>query len=602
MPEEVIPQKVQLVVKRGFERMQRYKKATTMFTKEFVGQYYRDAKGMRGEEPINLIFATIRSWVPNLVMQNPVNVLSTEIKDQRAYGELLGLSIDRVEKEIKLKKTLRAWIVSALFGLGIIKTSIAASGVSLQFGDINIDPGQVYAELVSLDNFVIDPVCTDLSKSSFYGDRITVPRQMLLDTDGYDHDLVRKLPTSKTPDAYQKESLTKQSTSVSEFNTLQDNVDVVELWVPEANSLITIPDPRQTTFDKYIRLIDYYGPDDGPYTYLSFTPPVQDNPLPISPVSIWYDLHKMANRVFTRTMEQSDRNKSVMLFNPAQADEAQDIADARDGDTIACVDPKGIQVVNFGGQNPKDELYLKELQTWYNYMAGNPDQMAGNLGGGGAGKETATRSQILQSNANISIEDARDILYDATADVSRKIGWHLHTDPLIDMPVTKRRTGSDQVQLRLTPEQRQGDFLTFTFSVKQRSMSRLDPTIRAKRIVEFGTSLVPAIFNSAMISMQMGQPFNVQRAITDMSEALEIHEEVMDWFDDPMFDQKMAMMSAMGPQDKGKAEGGGTGSASNGAIAQNRGMMAPPVMDQNQMNNQNAQMTAAESQSSRMGL
>ncbi len=227
MPEAVIPQKVQLVVKRGFERMQRYKKATTMFTKEFVGQYYRDAKGMRGEEPINLIFATIRSWVPNLVMQNPVNLLSTEIKDQRAYGELLGLSVDRVEKEIKLKKTLRAWIVSALFGLGIIKTSIAASGVSLQFGDINIDPGQVYAELVSLDNFVIDPVCTDLSKSSFYGDRITVPRQMLLDTDGYDHDLVRKLPTSKTPDVYQKESLTKQSTSVSEFNTLQDNVDVV---------------------------------------------------------------------------------------------------------------------------------------------------------------------------------------------------------------------------------------------------------------------------------------------------------------------------------------------------------------------------------------
>lgn len=601
MPEIVTPSKVQQTVLRGFQRMKNYRAARAMFVKTFCGQYYQANQGLKGNEPINLIFNTIKAMVPNLIMQNPVNELVTNFAPQEFYGELLGLAVDKTERDIKLKQTLRAWIVAAIFAWGITKTGIAASGETLQFGDIRVDPGQVYTSLVDLDDFVIDPVCTEIEKATFLGDRIRVPRQLLLDTDGYDHDLVKQLPRSMYSTNKKVEDITKSGMSQMEMYTLQDFVDVVELWIPEANAIVTIPDPAQITFDRYVRLKDYYGPKEGPYTFLSFTPPVPNNPLPVASVSLWYDLHRMANRIFKKTMDQADRQKDILLYNPGQADEVTDVIESKDGDSVASVDPKGMQVVSFGGQNRSNEMMLQELQVWYNYISGNPDQMAGNIPRVAKGRETATRSSILQANANVSIEDARGILYDGTAEISRKIAWFLHTDPLINIPLVKRTTGGQQIQLWLTPEQRMGDFLKFTFRIVARSMSRLDPTIKSRRILEFATNLVPALMNSAMIAMQMGVPFNVQKAITDLAKELDITEYVQDWFEDPEFEQKMATIAALGPQNPGKAS-----MITPGAIAQNGGFPEKRnILIPGQEQNQSAQLGAAESQSAmfgRMGL
>ena len=596
MPEEVTPAKVQIVVKRGFERMQYYRRARAMFIREFVGQYYHGKGGLTGDEPINLIFHTIRTIVPNLVMKNPINELITDYAPQRFYGELLGLAVDKTERDIKLKETLRAWIIDAIFAMGIVKTGIAVSGETLQFGDTRVDPGRVYTSLVDLDDFVMDPVCTKREKSTFMGDRIRTPRQLLLDTDGYDHDLILKLPRSVYSTNRKVEDITKSNIAQMEMYTLQDFVDVIELWVPEANAVVTISDPAQITFDKYLRSKDYYGPKEGPYTFLTFTPPVPNNPLPVADVSIWYDIHRIANRMFKKLMDQAERQKDILLYNPANADEAQDILEAQDGDSVATQNPKEFNVVGFGGQNRKNEIMLQELQTWYNYISGNPDQMSGNVPSVAKGKETATRSNIQQTNAGISIEDARGILYDQTAEISRKIAWFLHTDPLIDIPLTKRKTGGELIQLQLTPEQRVGDFLKFTFRIIARSMSRLDPTIKSRRIVEFGVNLIPAIMNSAMIAVQMGVRFDPRKVLTRLAKELDITEHVDDWFDDPEFEQKMALMMAKGPQNAGKA-----GMITPGAIAQNGGFPETRnVMTPGQEMNQNAQMGAAEGQSARI--
>ncbi len=610
MPIEAVqPSRLQNVVKRGFQRGARYRRARAMFVKQFVGQYYNKQFGMTGDEPLNLIFNTVRSMVPNLVMKNPINKLETKIVAQQPYGELLGLALNQVQEDTGLMETLRAWVVSALFGWGIVKTGLSASGELLQFGDIRIDPGQIYTSLVDLDDYVLDPVCTHRKKATFEGSRIRVPRQVMLDTDGYDHDLVASLPHARyLSDDARVENMSKQSAAISEMNTLQDYVEVVELWVPEADALVTIPDPMQTTFSKYIRLTDYYGPKSGPYTDLSFTPPVENNPYPIAPVSIWYDLHRIANRTFKRLMDQADRQKDILVYNPAQADEAQDFLDASDGDCIASVDPKGITTVSLGGQNRQNEFMMQQLHIWYNYISGNPDQMSGNVPAAAKGKETATRSQINQGNANISIEDARGLLYIAASEISKKQAWYLHTDPLINLPLTKRGTGGEQIQVRLTPEQRQGDFLNFTFRLAARSMSRMDPAIKSKRIVEFATSVVPAVMAAAMQAMQMGMPFNAQRTITDLANELDIMDTVQDWFEDPEFMQKMQIMAAMGPQNAGKASaeggssGGGSGNSLKGIMQNGQFPGARNTATPQQEFNSTAQDGAVDSQSANQGV
>ncbi len=607
MPTEAVaPHKLQRVTKQGFERMKTYRRAIAMFVKAYAGEYYHKHYGMTGEEPINLIAHSVRTFVPNLVMDNPVTKLTTPYVQHQEYGELLGLGIDYVGKQIRLKDILRAWITSAYFGWGIIKVGLAASGEMLKFGDVMVDPGQVYAELVDLDNYVFDPMCTNRRTASFEGHVSIVPRQILLDTDIYNHDLVMKLPKANfTRDTKDLSRLTQHSMGNQEMSSLQDYVRVVELFVQEANAIVTIPDPRQMTFNEYISVQDFNGPKEGPYVDLSFMPPVIGNPFPVSPVSLQYDMHKMANRTFSRMMDQVDRQKDILIYNPAQADEAQDIVDARDGDAIASTDPAGVKTISYGGQNPHNELMVNTLQTWFNYMSDDIDQMSGAKGPGSkSGKESATKSSIIQGNASVGLEDARGILYDRTAEVNRRIGWYLDTDPLIQLPLTKRTTGGQMVQLVLTEEQKQGDFLQFTFDIVKRSMSRLDPAIRAKRIQEFYTVIIPAQVMAAQSMLVMGQPFNLVKSLTQIAENMGIADLVEGVFYDPEFQARMQLHMAMGPQPAGKATpggGGGSGNSPAGAIQNGGNPMARKVDTIAGELNQASQTGADGSQSAMQG-
>jgi len=452
---------------------------------------------------------------------------------------------------------LRAGIVDAFFMMGIFKTGLADGGKMLNFGDILIDEGQVYTDLVDFDDFTADPSCKDYRKAAFLGDRNRIPRQILLDDDEFDHDLVLKIPKSTHPNAKDKiESLTRRNMSDSEMYELQDFVDVVEVFVPGANALITIPDPSQKIFSEYLAARDYYGPKAGPYTILALTQPVPGNPFPVAPVGVHYDLHRMANKMMVKNMEQADREKSIGICDPSGADEAEDIRTAKDGDMIMG-NPDTVKVITYGGNNVKSEAMLQQCQIWHNYMSGNPDQMSGLV----SNAESATQANILQANATITIEDCRGMIYDVAAEVNEKMAWYLHTDPFIDIPLSKRRPGGEYEQLQLTPEQRSGDFLDYTFTMKARSMSRLDPAVRTKRIVEFATNLTPSVVNAAMVMMQMGIPFAVQTAITDLAEEMGILDDVQDWFSDPEFMQRIQLVQAMNPQPAGKAQpaqGGGT--------------------------------------------
>ena len=600
--EQVSPLKIQKVVLAGFNRLKRYRAARAMFIKQYVGQYYASESGMTGDEPINLMFNAVRAIVPSLVMRTPTNAVVTQYMQNKEYAELLSLGLDSIEEKINLKAKLRAWVVSALFSMGIMKVGLSSSGQFVNFGEADIDPGQLYADIVDLDNFVMDPSCTDIKKSGFLGDRVLVPRQSLLDIDGYDHDLVMQLPSAFRATGNEKgvKGITQSNKDIQEMYSLQDYVHVVELWVPGADALVTIPDPREITFPKYLRVTDYFGPNSGPYSFLALTQPVDDNPLPIAPVSVWYDMHRAANRMFKKVLEQAERQKDVLLYDPSQADEADAVREAMDGDTIACSNPQGIVTASFGGQSKDNSAMLAQLQIWFNYMSGNPDQLSGQK----SNANTATQANILQSNASVSLEDTRDMTYEGTADISAKLAWYMHTDPLIDLPLTKRKTGGEVIQLQLTPEQRSGDFLEFIFKIVPKSMSKLDPQVRSQRIMEFGTNVIPAAVNAAMLMMQIGQPFNLVAYLTTMANEMGIGEWVEDIFYDPQFQQKLEMYMAMGPQNAGKATEDGSGGTqlSTKGIMQNGGFPGGAnIPGQATINNQNAQLGANDSQSANQG-
>ena len=598
MPSSVTPEQIEQIVILGFDRVEKFNRVTRMMFKSYVPQYYQMEKADDIAEPINLVFNTIRAFVPNLVMLNPITRVTTPYVPYKGYAELLGLGLDAVARQIKLKDELRAWITNALFGWGIMRTGIKATGELLNFDDIMVDNGQVYARNVSLSNFGFDPTCTHINRAKCMWDRVTVPRQILLDTDGCASDVVMNLPSSPSNQTNQLADMSRTSEAKSTMAKLQDEVDVVQVYIPEVESWVLMGDPKQKRHGKYINIAEYNGPKEGPYTFLSFSPPVDENPFPVPPVSVWFELARITNRIFNKEVRQFESQKDLIFYNPALADTLSQIQESNTNDAIPTMDPKGIVTQSLGGQNEKNVRFHSEVNSIYNSMAGNPELIQGQNVPGGK-NQSATAVQALQNNASISIEDMRDITYDQTSEVQRRIAWYLHTDPFIELPLTKRKTGGDEVQLFLTPEQRMGDFLDFTFKIVARSMTKMDPMVKSKAIIEFYTNILPGLFQVAMVAMQTGQQFNVQKAATQVAFELGIQDTAEEIFNDPEWQQKMQVMLMLGPQNPGKA---GSGNSPAGAQQNGGNPMARPVATPQQDFNQQSQSSAAMSQSVNQGV
>ncbi len=604
MPTELGASDVSQLVYKGHDRVKNYRRSAAAAIKEYVGDYYIKPKGMDGDYPINLIFVALRTWVPNLVMNSGVNKVTTVDLSQDKYATLLSAALDNLHKKIGMKNIMRGAIVNMLLcGLAIFKTSIYASGNLIPDGfNEGIDPGQLYTDLISLDDFFLDPYCTSLSKSTLTGHFITVRRQDLLDGDGWNKVLVASLPSAwdgGINDQGKAARISRDPALTLEMIEAQDYVRVAECYIPEADAIVYVPDPKQATFDEYLKIQDYYGPASGPFRFGSITPPVPDNPFPIAPVSAWRTLNKMANSMFTKLLDQAESQKDLILYKPGMEDVAEAVLSAANGLSIRTPDPDGVKVVSFGGGNPDNEKMTQQLQFWFNYMSGGVDQMAGMKTG--AGSKTATAVKTLQSNASITQEDARSMIYDVQSGISKDQAWFLHYDPFLNMPGIVRETGKAPQQVVLTPEEVNGDFLHLTFEIVKRSMQAIEPEHRRQALDKMLTNIIPGIANAAMLFQNTGYRFDGMRLLINAAEEMGIADLMIKVVDDPSYLERVKFVQEQAGLDPGKAGKISGGGNIAGALQNNGNASAIPVMNEQQGFNQQAQTGANQSQAEMAG-
>jgi len=566
MPSEMSPKQFQEYAQNGVKRLKNFRSARLMFLRNYTGQYYDRDHGRVGTEALNLTFNAIRTLVPQIVMSNPKHNVSSRYLANAEYADLLGLALTEHDKDIRIKDVYRRVVVDAIFTLGILKTGLAESDSVYAFDEYDqVDAGEIYTEAVDFDNFVCDPRSNDhlFRDAAFLGDRICIPRRQLLDSGLYQNGLVERLPSVDSK-RDQASNLSQRSLNTGEIYDLQDEVEIIELWVPSYNAIVTIPGCDSVKFDEFLRVDDYYGPDTGPYTLLALTPPVPGNPLPVPAVGVWHDLHVLANRMAKKIIDQAERQKDIVGYRRAAADDAQEALDAGDGEAVAMDDPDALRVHSFGGQQNSNEAHLYQLQGWFNMMAANPQA----VGGQNMDAESATEAQILAQNANIGLEDMKDLVYDMSAIEAAKRAWYLHTDPFIEMPLTRRVTTPPQYgqgpngpmivepgrvedeQIYLTPEARRGDFLDFHFEVEPESMARKDARTRFQEAMDFAVKILPAVMQSAQTAAMLGLPFSPKQFLLRMAK-----DRGIDWLDevfyDPEFQQQMMVQMMQAPQAEG---------------------------------------------------
>lgn len=569
MPANITPTKFQAAAHAGHLRLSNFRSARLLFLRNYTGPYYDRERGKIGDEALNMILTAIRAVVPNIVMNFPRHEVESRFLAYKEYAELLSLALSHHDKRNNIKDLYRQCIVDALFTLGISKTGLAESDSVYAFDDYDrIDAGEVYTARVDFDNLVVDPNSTEhlFRDAAFIGDKMSVPRQVLLDSGLYRNDLVERLPSTSLQ-LNKKEAVdlsTHRLNRDRDARYLREEVSVMELWVPGANAIITIPGDKEVSFEDYLRVDDYYGPDSGPYSFLALNPPVPGNPIPVPSVGVWNDLHVLGNRMAAKIIQQAERQKDILAYSRRGADDAESLLESGDGEAVAVDDPSTATVLSFGGQQGSNEAHLASLMDWFNQMSSNPQALAGQRFDAGS----ATEAKLLQQNASVGLEDMKDMVYLFAAEEASKRAWYFHTDPFINLPLVRRVSRPPQFQpgpngpqmvapgvmedeqVFLTPEARSGDFLDFNFSVTPESMGRKDASTRFMEATDFAVKILPAAMQAAQTAAMLGLPFSPQAFVTRMAK-----DRGIDWieevFFDPQYQMQMAMMMAAGPRADG---------------------------------------------------
>jgi hypothetical protein len=519
MPLKLTARRVSKAVNDGFTRVRRVKSARIKFLRAYASRHHSNSGSDKGKaDPLNLIFQATQTLVPNLVYNDPKAGITSKFLDYKPYAETLALAANHAAVEIRLREALRKVITDSIFLFGIMKSGIAAGDQVVWTGNEYTDVGQVYSERVDADDYVLDPMARDRDEAWVEGNKFRIPKKIALESGIVDKPMAERLSANYSfpfqPNKHASQITGEPKATWSDANELVEFIDLVELYLPKDRRLVTIPfDPSGGTTDVYLKDVEYEGPEAGPYDMLGFAY-IPDNPFPVAPAMVWYDLHEAINKVVRKQMRQAERQKTVLAYEGTAWEDAQDIVDSDDGDSVRVDNVDAVKEINFGGANDDGYKYVEWAQGKFSEMAMNIDLLSGS----GTSEPTATQSELVSANSSIRLADMQNMVYDFTAQIFKKITFYLHTDPMIELPLIKRTQGVEE-QVFYTPEMREGDWLDYNITVIPFSMARADPNVKVRRMLEFFSSVIPALASAAQM---LGPALNLEQAITIMGREMAI--------------------------------------------------------------------------------
>jgi len=444
--------------------------------RQYVGKHYSD-NGTSEKVPVNYIQQTISIYLRSLAARAPRAMISTPHANLKPYAVNIELAANYLFKQINLGRTLRRWVLDAMFCIGIIKV-----GVDVQ-GTVNINGtdhavGQPFCDVIDLDDWVHDFTANDISRCEFMGNRYYVSRQDALDAGIYDEEVINQAPSQEY--RQNNETGTTKASSISQGGSaqtggeLKQKIVLWDLWLPQEKKLVTLTENANS---KPARVIDWTGPKDGPF-HLLFFDEVPSNIMPLAPVANLMDLHDLANRIFLKIGRQAERQKTITYVKAGATADGKRTVAANDGDTIEVDDPKNVGVAKYGGVEAESMAFSVQLEQIYNRQAGNPFT----LGGLGAMSKTVGQDQLLSENAGKSVVAMQEATVEATAKVAHDICYWIFTDPMINLPLSKEVEGVT-VPVHVTSDMMQGEFLDYNFTIDPYSMQHSTPAMKLEQML-----------------------------------------------------------------------------------------------------------------------
>lgn len=515
MKKTKFPVRLQMAAEDWFVYTENMRKARSKMLKHYAAGWYDNAEAF--SQPLNLIDRGVQILAPFLVSNNPKVMVDAKrgIKINKPFARTFELALEYVLNEIRFaQNTLRPLVINSLFSMGITKTGICKSDIELEVGGYWHDTYQPYCDNIDFEDYIGDVAARRREEMDFEGHRYRV-----------DFDFVRECGLFKNIDGLKPlnnlysadtkpEMIAKKDARGWEYRDIHPKTELIDLWIPKENIIVTIPPRGQGT--KILRTVEYEGPEGGPYDILGYRY-FPDSIVPIPPVWTWLDLNNVINKLVARMRTQAERQKDIVVYGLGAAEDAERIRTAKDGDVVGIRNTDEIKPVSFGGPNESLYPFVQYLEQQYSITGGNLYI----IGGRQSQAETLGQEQMLQANASKQLEDMVERVQQVTKNIIQKIAWYVWSDPAIQIPVIKE-AGGIKIEEIYSKDAQEGDFLDYNFDIEPYSLQKLSPEMRYQRLLQLVSQIV---LPTAQMSAAQGNMLNVDGLLEEFVRFLDVRNK-----------------------------------------------------------------------------
>lgn len=490
-----------------------YREMRKSFVKDYVGSYYNTDDESR-EIIVNLMYQAAETYTMSLAANRPRVLVTSDFPELSWFGHHFQRTVNNLIEEIHLEETLRAAVLEAFFGMGIVKVYNGEAGlVKLEGLDEWIDPGKPFAENISFDDFVYDLEATTWNKIKFALNKYKMPKEKALNDDSFDKKILKDLkPMSKEGgvDFHHDKPLRDAFTGESKPVAYEDEIEVMDVWLPYENLVATFAIGQETA---PLRVVEWDGPENGPFHTLTLAAEVPDQIMGVAPAMNLKPLNDIINGLMRKQKRQAQRQKDIPFYQDGSHEDAERLSRAADGEWTRVQNPESVNVLKMGGVDQQNQAFSFSMQELFDRMAGNLQAMAGL----GPSAETATQDKLIHGAVSKREANMQYRVVDFTANICKDLGWLLWNDDIMERESNYKVAGMD-FQSVWSPELREGDFLQYNFNVEPYSMMYKSPTERLNNITQFVTQ----------IAMPMQQNMMESGGQIDFQELTNLYAELMD--------------------------------------------------------------------------
>lgn len=506
-------------------RMQPFREQRLAAVRAYVGSNYGEM-GASEKVPLNLMQMAVNIYRRQVAARAPQALIVPKDPRLAATADDFELALNWLIKEIDLEASIAQWVIDAMFSVGVMKVGISP-GKQWEIEGYNHDAGVPFADVVDFDDFVFDMNAKRWDLCQYVGNRYTLPYEAAMELKLFDEELTPTTLTDYNEQGDERVSILQTGGAWNPQRGYMDLVELWDLWLPFDNLLVTVQcvDNSGIASGKIVRVVDWDGPEIGPFHILSFGD-VPGNIMPLPPAQAMLDLHEAANRVFRKIVRQADRQKTLTVVSNGAEEDARRIIDANDGDTIRADNPQATREARYGGPDAASIAFLLQLKDLFVYLGGNLDA----LGGLGRQANTVGQESLISRSANMLIADMQDRTTTSVRKVIESLADYLWNDPTAAPKVLKRigDTGLS-IPIEFSQDLREGDLLDYMVEIAPYSMQSRTPTERMATLSQLMTNFVIPLapqLQQRGIGIDMDQFMQIMAKYSNLPEMERILERI----------------------------------------------------------------------------